>query len=407
MLVALCSTATLLAMSREVDPFFNPSVTGYYEHRRRRSRSSIESTSSSGRPGTSRTPPGRPRTTGSEQLRSIDSPGDVVRVDELVVMNQTDVFLGDRPVGSPAAHHRRRSRGTHHRGFRGDHRDPQGLINDPLVTVVLEDGRFQFTIYGAVAGTGIYASPADSVMDAIALGMHCVDHEEDPVIREVAIDETVKPGYEREPESTTGGRRRGRAGHRRPDRGPQQRRFDSATPANWRQSVRDVVRRRSPGRRSRERRRSPRTRRRLDTRVPRDTFIRRGTAGGSDCSRGGRSGSVRRPLVARWHRSSWKACPTPPGSSSSISVARQGRRPNIVIRPGDRIYVDTPEVGVVYIDGEIPRPGSTSSRSRDVSLSRLVAAAGGLNQIAIPEGSTSRGRSAAIAGPRSRNFAAS
>ena len=59
---------------------------------------------------------------------------------------------------------------------------------------------------------------------------------------------------------------------------------------------------------------------------------------------------------------------------------------NIVIRPGDAIYCDSGEVGVVYIDGEISRPGvynlPTNGR---LTLSRLVAAAGGVSELAIPE----------------------
>ena len=59
---------------------------------------------------------------------------------------------------------------------------------------------------------------------------------------------------------------------------------------------------------------------------------------------------------------------------------------NIIIRPGDIIYCDSGEVGVVYIDGEISRPGvynlPTAGR---LTLSRLVAAAGGVSELAIPE----------------------
>ena len=59
---------------------------------------------------------------------------------------------------------------------------------------------------------------------------------------------------------------------------------------------------------------------------------------------------------------------------------------NIVIKPGDAIYCDSGDVGVVYIDGEISRPGDynlpTAGR---LTLSRLVAAAGGVSELAIPE----------------------
>src|SRR5262249_49166479 len=59
---------------------------------------------------------------------------------------------------------------------------------------------------------------------------------------------------------------------------------------------------------------------------------------------------------------------------------------NIVIRPGDHISVDGPPQGIVYIDGEIARPGVYSMpQIGRLTLSRLVAAAGGLLGIAIPE----------------------
>ncbi len=59
---------------------------------------------------------------------------------------------------------------------------------------------------------------------------------------------------------------------------------------------------------------------------------------------------------------------------------------NIIIRPGDRIYVPEAEVGVVYIDGEIARPGVYSMPvAGRLTLSRLIAAAGGAGPLAIPE----------------------
>jgi polysaccharide export outer membrane protein len=59
---------------------------------------------------------------------------------------------------------------------------------------------------------------------------------------------------------------------------------------------------------------------------------------------------------------------------------------NIVIRPKDRIYIAEPRNGVSYIDGEIARPGVYSlPLNGKITLSRLVAAAGGLGGLAIPE----------------------
>lgn len=59
---------------------------------------------------------------------------------------------------------------------------------------------------------------------------------------------------------------------------------------------------------------------------------------------------------------------------------------NIVIRPGDRIYVKEPLQGFIYIDGEVRRPGAYGLPSiGQLTLSRLIASAGGLNPLAIPE----------------------
>jgi len=58
---------------------------------------------------------------------------------------------------------------------------------------------------------------------------------------------------------------------------------------------------------------------------------------------------------------------------------------NIVIRPDDRIYVQEPQSGVVYVDGEIVRPGVYNfPASGKLTLSRLVAAAGGPGPLSIP-----------------------
>lgn len=59
---------------------------------------------------------------------------------------------------------------------------------------------------------------------------------------------------------------------------------------------------------------------------------------------------------------------------------------NIVIRPGDVIRVPTPETGVVYIGGQISNPGTfTLPGNGKLTLIRLIDAAGGLSQLAIPE----------------------
>ena len=67
-------------------------------------------------------------------------------------------------------------------------------------------------------------------------------------------------------------------------------------------------------------------------------------------------------------------------------LVRGDQSQNVVVRPGDEIFVAFPPLGVVYIDGEIQRPGVFQLPSAGrLTLSRLVASAGGLTQIAIPE----------------------
>lgn len=58
-------------------------------------------------------------------------------------------------------------------------------------------------------------------------------------------------------------------------------------------------------------------------------------------------------------------------------------RYNVVIRPGDVVRVPPVPGGVVYIGGEIARPGSYNM-AEGLTLTRVVVAAGGLGPIAIP-----------------------
>lgn len=59
---------------------------------------------------------------------------------------------------------------------------------------------------------------------------------------------------------------------------------------------------------------------------------------------------------------------------------------DVVIRPNDRIYVEPPETGFLYIDGEINRIGVYELQNSNgrLTLSRFVSAAGGLSPTAIP-----------------------
>jgi polysaccharide biosynthesis/export protein len=67
-------------------------------------------------------------------------------------------------------------------------------------------------------------------------------------------------------------------------------------------------------------------------------------------------------------------------------LSRGDSSQNLVIRPDDRIYVDGPEQGLVYIDGEVNRVGVYSMPvTGALTLSRAITAAGGLGPIAVPD----------------------
>lgn len=60
---------------------------------------------------------------------------------------------------------------------------------------------------------------------------------------------------------------------------------------------------------------------------------------------------------------------------------------NIVIRPDDRIYVEPPPLGNLYIRGEITRPGvfNYPNTGEKITLSEFIISAGDLGPIAVPE----------------------
>ena len=395
----LAVVSVVLLGGCEVDSYFNPSVTGYYEHTPTSipilDRIDIIEREPGYRPDVSK-PTAEDLVPNELQYRL--APGDVVRVEiyELVAANQTDVsvrvidqsgMIRLPTIGDVQA------AGRTIEGLQEEIIAAlKGLITDPLVTVVLEDGRsFQFTIYGAVAGTGIYAlnRPDFRVMDALALaGGTAATTKKILIIREVALDETVKPGYERDPV-------RPGAENEEPD----VRDIDaliealdggSASPSAMGASQDDPI-------------------------VDIDDLGDQSTEGPASMETAGRAPSGD-TFIFDEERQEWiRLLPEdamalglrPDTSRRSVeqkpeerispyatriieidyqALARGDSNQNIVIRPSDRVFIDTPEVGVVYIDGEISRPGVYQLPvAGRLTLSRLVAAAGGLNPIAIPE----------------------
>ena len=281
----------------------------------------------------------------------------------------------------------------------------QGLINDPLVTVAIESGRsFQFTIYGSVSGTGMYSldRPDFRVMNALALAGGTMSTTQYVyIIRELALNELVKPAFDRREKDP------GEAS------GTDAPKTDAEIEALINQLQSEDGAAPSPGMVASQ----------DDPLVDLDDVESAPTPvadGGSQAAKKADDKPASSPASTGAAVSSsgyrydeekraWVAVDggeeeedvllpiageedTSPSYATRIirvdyqRLARGDSNLNVVIRPSDRIYVAPPLTGVVYVDGEIARPGvyalPTTGR---LTLSRLVSAAGGLGPIAIPE----------------------
>lgn len=258
-------------------------------------------------------------------------------------------------------------------------------IADPQVEVVVEEGRaFQYTVFGIVPAPGVYTlrDPNFRLIDALAAAGGATPPilKYVYVIRDVGLSEQVEAFPDRGPSTTPSG-------------GP-----GSREPVDIESIIDQLEDMPSPGAF------------RQDEGVDIDELqpARPGEPPAVDIDRvspgspSGRPGS----WVFVEERGEWVRVPdsgagaataTPEASEPALYAERIIRIPlerlsrgeskyNIVIRPKDRIYVEPPESGVVYIDGQILRPGVyTLPVNGDLTLSRLVAAAGGLGQLAIPD----------------------
>lgn len=59
-------------------------------------------------------------------------------------------------------------------------------------------------------------------------------------------------------------------------------------------------------------------------------------------------------------------------------------RYNIIVRPGDILRIPSPAGGTIYLSGQVNRPGAFDLNPQ-LTLTRLIAASGGLGGLAIPE----------------------
>jgi polysaccharide export outer membrane protein len=407
-------TSSVAMIGCEVDSFFNPSVTGYYESTPSSmpilSRIDVIERETGFTPDV--TKPTAEDLVPNELVYRV-APGDVVRVEiyELVSANQTDVSV--RVIDQAGSIRLPTLGDIQAAGLTVDELQEDiikrltGLISDPLVTVVLEDGRsFQFTIYGAVAGTGLYAltRPDFRIMDALSLaGGTASTTQKIMIIREVAIDEAVRPGYERSdgvPDAASDGT--GENDVSDIDALIDALGGDAASPSAMSQSdeppvdvddLKSVSVEDRPGATPG----TDRVRSASSQEASGDAFVfdedrqEWVRISAEEVAELERSGGAIRPNTDRESVAEIQEQRVSPYATRIIeldyqALARGDSNLNVVIRPGDRVFIDTPEIGVVYIDGEINRPGVYQLPiAGKLTLSRLVAAAGGLNPIAIPE----------------------
>ena len=407
-------TSSVAMIGCEVDSFFNPSVTGYYESTPSSmpilSRIDVIERETGFTPDV--TKPTAEDLVPNELVYRV-APGDVVRVEiyELVSANQTDVSV--RVIDQAGSIRLPTLGDIQAAGLTVDELQEDiikrltGLISDPLVTVVLEDGRsFQFTIYGAVAGTGLYAltRPDFRIMDALSLaGGTASTTQKIMIIREVAIDEAVRPGYERSdgvPDAAGDGT--GENDVSDIDALIEALGGDPASPSAMSQSdeppvdvddLKSVSAEDRPGATPG----TDRVRSASSQEASGDAFVfdedrqEWVRISAEEVAELERSGGAIRPNTDRESVAEVEEKRVSPYATRIIeldyqALARGDSNLNVVIRPGDRVFIDTPEIGVVYIDGEINRPGVYQLPiAGRLTLSRLVAAAGGLNPIAIPE----------------------
>lgn len=403
---ASCAAAVALAAGCETDSWFDPSRTGYFEHTPTSipvlSRLDVIEKPPSAFPILA-APTNEDLEPGDLEYRL--AAGDQVRVEvfELVAQGQTDFAIRVvDPSGNirlptigeiPAA-------GLTISQLQEEIEDRlRGLINDPIVSIVLERGQgFSFTISGAISQPGVYGltKPDFRLIEALALaGGTFLVAEQIYVIRSQPLEDKFRPGYE-----DRGLRTPRRGGDRDPD-----------APVD----IEDLINRLEqpptspppdapggdpprPGAvRGRQEQQSPPPIDIDDLSAPdRAPAPARPAQGGTGWTwdaaaqrwvdSGGAPGAgPDRPRPTSPPEGQAPAFATRVLSIDYPTLVKGDANLNVVIRPGDQIYVVPPPSGVVYIDGEIIRPGVYELPQRgDLTLSRLVAAAGGLGQLAIP-----------------------
>lgn len=427
---SLLVLSSLVLTGCETDSFLNPSVAGYWE------------TTPTVLPILNRLDIVERETTGWGQV-SAPTPddlepgelqyrlaaGDEIRVEifDLVAAGQTEIMLrsvdpsgnirlptlGEVPVGGRTIAQVQRVIEDRLRS----------LVNDPLVSVVLERGQgFTFVIYGAVAGTGVYglAKPDFRLLEALALAGGTVSSTQRIyLIRSQPLDDKVNPTFHD----------RGVTDSNPDDPASQDSRRDVPTV-----DINELIEKLEPGSPpaspappdapgaspgmlgglfARDPQDSPTTPPASPTAPPPadkppidiDELITPDPTPPA--------GSTTPSAGDNWTwdvaRQEWvQGGATPPGALTGPArprdrnigtnlyatriieidyqaLAKGEANFNVVVRPGDQIYVEPSVDGIVTIGGEITRVGVFDlPRNGVMTLSRFIDVAGGFTQLAIP-----------------------
>ena len=272
------------------------------------------------------------------------------------------------------------------------------IITEPLVEVAVEEGSgLSYTLYGAIPGPGMYTlrKPNLRLLDALAIaGGVPITVDTVYVIRQVELTEEVKPSFER--------------GRTEEPPAREEEAAEPETPVDIEDLIEQLDEEGAGGV-------SPGVLRQEDEPAIDIEDLQPAEVGEPpqidiDEIPAGRPSpeAIRGPgtWVYIEERGEWvrvpgeevaavagpEAAAAPPMYVERIieipanRLTRGESKYNIVVRPDDRIYLEPPLQGFVYVDGQIARPGVYGLPSTgELTLDRLIAAAGGLNTIAIPE----------------------
>lgn len=391
----------LLACGCEVDSFLNPSRTGYFEHMPTTipilDRLDVIETQDQDELG--QTTPATAEDLVPSDLSYLLSPGDMITVQiyELYQTGQWHVstrridaggFFRLPEIGDVQA------AGMNAQDFedRVSQLLHEHVMPNPLVDVVVEEGGgFTYTLYGAVQAQGLYSlrRPDLRLLDALAIaGGVPLNTESIYVVRQVPLTDVMKPSFER----------------------PQPAPADKPPTPDIEELLRDLDR-------GGERPRPGVLRQQGEPMIDVDELLGPGAKpqpqeppattaeppavqplprGGNDTfiydeqrgqwvrvrSRQGADAEAEAPEVASAPRMVVERVIEVPYQN----LKRGEGAYNIVVRPDDRIYVRETRTGFVYLEGEVVRPGVYNIPfNSKLTLSRLVAAAGGLGPVAIPQ----------------------